>query len=79
MSAKRREISTDPNQVRCVHRIVWGQCAHCRGKFGMLVVELDRMYFSRQPPEFVGEQVAEAIRKMRITKEEVGGASPECE
>jgi hypothetical protein len=69
MGAKRRNVSTDPNQPRCKHNILWGQCALCRGRFGMLVIELDRMFFSPQPPEFVGNLVVEAIRKMRIRRE----------
>lgn len=69
MSAKRRSVLTDPNQPRCKHNIAWGQCACCRGKCGMLIIEFDRMFFSPQSPEFVGEQVAEGIRRMRIRRE----------
>ncbi len=117
MSAKRRDVSTDPNQPRCKHRILWGQCPPCRGNFGMLVVELgrkfggtepsrelvsqqvaesvertrrgggkitpgvrgridmlvaelDHLFFSPQPAEFIGAEVAECIQRMRIRKEE---------
>ncbi len=64
---------------KCVHGKTWTKCACCRGKFGMLVIELDRTLRSIQPPEFVGNLVTEAIRRMRRGKEELErrGTSPE--
>jgi hypothetical protein len=66
------------NGLRCIHKKVWGQCACCRGKFGMLAIELDILLGRNQPPEIVGNLVATAIQTMRRGKEEMErrGTSP---
>lgn len=70
-----REDGEDP---KCVHGKVWTECASCRGKFGMLVIDLDITFGRNQPPDVVGGLVAEGIRKMRRGKEELErrGTSP---
>ena len=71
MGAKRREVSTDPNQPRCKHQFPWGECPSCRGKFGELVIDLDRLLCGpKPPPEFLGKEVTDALRRMRVRKEE---------
>lgn len=65
-------------ELRCIHKKPWGQCASCRGKFGMLVIELDIMLGRDQPPDVVGNLVALGIQRMRRGKEEMKrrGESP---
>ncbi len=75
----RHTETPDGNGLRCIHKKVWGQCACCRGKFGMLAIEFDIILGRNQPPEVVGNLVAEAVRRMRRGKEELErrGVSPE--
>lgn len=67
----RHTETQEESGLRCIHRKIWGQCACCRGKFGMLAIEFDIILGRNQPPEVVGNLVAEAIRKMRRGKEEM--------
>lgn len=72
-------VGEEGDVPRCIHKKPWTSCACCRGKFGMLVIDLDIILGRNQPPEVVGNLVAEAIRRMRRGKEELErrGISPE--
>jgi hypothetical protein len=75
---RHKKEALDDNSPRCIHGKPWGQCACCRGRFGMLVIDLDIILGRNQPPEVVGNLVTGAIRRMRRGKEELErrGTSP---
>jgi len=76
--AEEARVGEEGDVPECIHKKPWAKCACCRGKFGMLVIDLDILLSRNQPPEVVGNLVAEGIRRMRRGKEELErrGASP---
>lgn len=63
---RKRKATKLPQPGRCIHSMLFGQCAHhCEKKFDAGVVYLERLFATPPSPEELGRLVRDSAARLR--------------